>query len=99
MSELKFLQVNKKFFKLSKKVISLMNENEIKQLNKLIIQYNNLDKKFKAAEEKYAIVSRKNQNHKSLPKLADEGFKYNYLGSKAAQKIHNYIDKLKKKYN
>lgn len=97
MSKPKVLEV-KGYFVLSKKLIDKMNLEEIKKFNKLITEWNYLDKKFSDAEKKETRAFRKNPNDKNLPKLADEGYKYFHLSDKKTEEVRKYIKKLKLKY-
>jgi hypothetical protein len=84
---------------LPKSLLSKLVEKEIKQLQKLQGESDNLGKEMVKYQAEYVVAFRKGDSTDGvLRKMADKGFKYEKLAFEAADKLNEYKDFLIKKY-
>ncbi len=84
--------------KLSKKILAKLSTTEMKKLTKLKDKADKLFEKMRKCQADYVILSRKNRFDKRLPKMADKGFKYEKMTSDAYDKVKEFEEKMKIKY-
>jgi hypothetical protein len=86
---------------LSKSVLSKLSSEENNKLKKLEKEDSIILEKMLKAQSAYTQYVRKVKNTSSIKarKLADKGFKYEYLAFKSYNKLAKYKELLKKKYS
>jgi hypothetical protein len=90
-----------KILALSKSVLSNLSSEEKKKLKKMEKEDAITLEKMLKAQSAYTQYVRKTKNSSSLKakKLADKGFKFEYLAFKSHAKLDKYRELLKKKYS
>ena len=84
---------------LPKSILAKLLDSEAKKLTKLQEKSDNLGKEMLQYQSEYVIAARKgNSPDAKLRKMADKGFKYEYLAFEAVDKLNYYKDFLTKKY-
>ena len=86
---------------LSKSVLSKLTSEEKEKLKKIEKEDAIILEKMLKAQSEYTQYVRKTKNNLSIKarKLADKGFKFEYLAFKSHAKLDKYKELLKKKYS
>jgi hypothetical protein len=84
---------------LAKSILGKLLDSEAKKLTRLQEKSDNLGKEMLKYQAEYVVAAKKGDSTDTkLRKMADKGFKYEYLAFEAVDKLNEYKDFLTKKY-
>jgi len=83
---------------LPKYILAKLTDPENKKLKSLQDKSDKAGTDMEMYQAEYVKASRTNPTDPRLPKLADKGFKYEFLAFQAGDKVYEYKNQLREKY-